>query len=86
MQKLQTGESKGSGLKVLMASTEKRKICHSLGGWWETCSATKHTLLGEDQGTGPSDMVSCRVQESRWQKGVRTAFLKKKIINKDHAV
>lgn len=40
-----------------------KNVWHSLGGWWETCSATKHTLLDEDQGTGPSDTVSWREEE-----------------------
>lgn len=35
-----------------------RMIQYLLGGWWETCSATKLTLLAEHSGTGPSDTVS----------------------------
>lgn len=33
-------------------------IKYLLGGWWDTCSATKLTLLAEHNGTGPSATVS----------------------------
>lgn len=43
-----------------MSLVTREEKWHILGGWWETCSATKRTLLAEDQGTGPSDTVSWR--------------------------
>lgn len=41
-----------------------QRDCHNLlGGWCETCSATKVTLLLLTQGTGPSETGSCGTGE-----------------------
>lgn len=60
-----------------------RMIRYLLGGWWETCSATKLTLLAEHSGTGPSDTVSWKKNKCKmvhkWQQSssrVNMVFVK----------